>query len=324
MKVSVIIPTYNRARLVVEAVETVLSQTFRDFELIVVDDGSTDGTVEALARFADPRLRVVALEHRGMPGAWVSGLERARGEYVARLDSDDRWLPHCLGRLVSLAERNPSAAVVYGRARAIDAAGRPQPQLTGNPEPFPGRTLVSILYGDFVPQIAALVRRTALRDFSGDESVAGAGDWDLWVQLAGRGKFMFVDDIVAEFRMHSLRSTAPTPSSVARVARARLRVLEKAFSRPDPSGELLAIRPLAYRNLHVDIGLRWLAARSPREARSSFGRALRTGVNPLGTISRIAYLALFYALVRRGRFATGASDAISRRRRARRALAGGA
>ena len=162
MKVSVVIPTYNRARLVTEALHSVLSQPFDDMEVLVVDDGSTDDTLSALARFTDSRLRVIHQANQGISGARNTGVREARGEYIAMLDSDDRWRPSVLPRLVAALDAHPDAVLVYGRAQAMDAYGFPLPQMKGTAEAFPGQTLRSILYGDFVPIITALVRRDAL------------------------------------------------------------------------------------------------------------------------------------------------------------------
>src|SRR5262249_29774449 len=95
-RVSVLIPTWNRARYLPIAIESVLAQSFEDLEVIVIDDGSTDDTSGALAAIRDPRVRTIRGEHRGISRALNAGLAAARGELVARLDSDDMWLPDLL------------------------------------------------------------------------------------------------------------------------------------------------------------------------------------------------------------------------------------
>jgi glycosyltransferase involved in cell wall biosynthesis len=126
--VSVVIPTWNRASDVVGAVECVLAQEGPDLEVLVVDDGSTDGTGEALAaRFpGEPRLRVIRQENGGTARARNTGLAAARGRYVALLDSDDRWLPGYLAAQVEALERAPEAALAVGDAYYVDREGRTQ------------------------------------------------------------------------------------------------------------------------------------------------------------------------------------------------------
>src|SRR5687768_9931393 len=121
-KVSVVIPVYNRAKYVGETIESVLSQTYQDFELIVVDDGSTDGSRKVLESFGN---RVTVLEHpnrenRGQSAAINRGLAAARGEFVGMLDSDDLWLPRKLELQVGFLDKHPEIGLVYGNGRAID------------------------------------------------------------------------------------------------------------------------------------------------------------------------------------------------------------
>jgi glycosyltransferase involved in cell wall biosynthesis len=120
--VSVVVPTYNRSRYVGEAVDSVLAQTLRDLELIVVDDGSTDDTADQLARFAG-RLEYVRTENQGPARARNEGMKRAKGDYIAYLDSDDRYYPFKLQLQVSLLERHPDIGLVYSESSAFDDEG---------------------------------------------------------------------------------------------------------------------------------------------------------------------------------------------------------
>src|SRR4030042_1653484 len=122
MKVSVIIPVYNRAELIAQAVESVLRQSFSDFELLVVDDGSSDGTWEALQR-CGPRIRALPQEHRGASAARNLGIQTAAGEYLAFLDSDDLWQPQKLARQVQYLDQHPEVAHVHCDGREIKGQG---------------------------------------------------------------------------------------------------------------------------------------------------------------------------------------------------------
>jgi len=122
-RVSVIIRTYNRAAYLCEAIESVFAQTFRDFELIVVDDGSTDATRDLLARY-DGRLTPIILDHTANQAAVMNaGIHAARGEFVAFLDDDDIWLPNKLQRQVALLDSDIRFGFAYGNARLLHSDG---------------------------------------------------------------------------------------------------------------------------------------------------------------------------------------------------------
>jgi glycosyltransferase involved in cell wall biosynthesis len=299
-KVSVILPTYNRANLLPVAVESVLSQDYRDFELIVVDDGSTDATREVLHSYSDPRIRSLTQENLGIGSALNAGIEAARGSFIARIDSDDRWLPGLLAVEVPILESQPAAGVVYARAQAMDEGGSPLPQMLGAALKFPGDPFKSFVYGDFGCAITALIRRDCLeRAGLYDESLVGNEDWELWIRLSRITSFVFIDRVLANFRMHPGRTTAGASKRFAAITEGRVYVLDKVFSQPDLPEGVLAIREQAYRNAHMDAGLRWLSVKESRKARFHFWQAMRLSGNPLGISARFIYLFLFYRFLNR-------------------------
>jgi hypothetical protein len=194
--VSVVIPTRDRAALVGRAIRSVLSQTWPDLELIVVDDGSTDGTSAAVAGVADDRVRLVRSELPTGPGAARNeGIRRARGDWVAFLDSDDEWVPTKLERqLARLKADRSGASVAYCQAEVRDALTRrrfvvPLP-------PHEGDTFPHLLAGWSPPTASIfLVNRAVLLAAGGfDPALPCREDYDLWLRLAGSGKrFVIVD-----------------------------------------------------------------------------------------------------------------------------------
>jgi glycosyltransferase involved in cell wall biosynthesis len=126
--ISVIITSYNYARFVDEAIQSVLDQTYQDFEVIVVDDGSTDDTRSVLDRFGD-RITCIYQANQGKSIALNRGIAVSRGRYLAFLDSDDCWLPHSLQARLAAFEDDPELGVVYGRTLVIDETGRVLPRL---------------------------------------------------------------------------------------------------------------------------------------------------------------------------------------------------
>ena len=118
-------PVHNAERYVLGAVESILGQSWSDFEFLIVNDGSTDGTRDRLAGVKDPRLRIVDTERAGVAGALRLGLHLARGRYIARMDADDESLPHRLARQKACLDEQPGVGMVHGRAECIDGEGRP-------------------------------------------------------------------------------------------------------------------------------------------------------------------------------------------------------
>jgi glycosyltransferase involved in cell wall biosynthesis len=124
-KVSVILPVYNVEAYIQQTVESVLNQTYQDFELLIVDDGSSDRSIELCQQYRDPRIRILRQQNRGLAGARNTGIRHATGDYVALLDGDDLWLPEKLERHVQHLERSPTVGVSFSRSTFIDEQGKP-------------------------------------------------------------------------------------------------------------------------------------------------------------------------------------------------------
>jgi glycosyltransferase involved in cell wall biosynthesis len=198
--VSVVIATYNYGRYLAGAVESALGQTFRDFEVIVVDDGSTDDTGEVIAPYLrDPRVRYERTDHVGQPAAKNNGIGLARGRLIAFLDADDVWLPEKLEKQVALLRADPAIGVVYCRRLLIDEQGRSlafeQPVL------HRGRVLEAMFRTNFVCFSSALVdRRVFMHVGLFDESLPLAIDYDLWLRVATWYSFDYVDEPLVQYR----------------------------------------------------------------------------------------------------------------------------
>lgn len=208
--VSVIIPAYNRADLLPRAMQSVLAQTFADWELIVVDDGSTDGTQEAAARFADPRVRVVRHDrNRGLSAARNSGIAHSRGEYVAFLDSDDEWLEAKLARQVEHIRRSESrfgvfycpGYIAYGGA--LFERGRPTAE---------GDVRRALLSGKLLPPPSGVVvRRSLASRVLFDEALRTFEELDFYLGLARETEFALLNErlFVLHLGTHDRLSWSP-------------------------------------------------------------------------------------------------------------------
>ena len=213
-RVSVVMPVYNVAAYVAEAIGSVLAQTMPDFELIIVDDGGSDGSMAICRGFDDPRIRIVTQANRGLAGARNSGIAVARAAYVALLDSDDRWLPEKLALHVIHLDANPEIGVSYCPSRFIDDAGQPM-RLAQRPR-LERVTAADIFCRNPVGNgSAAVLRRTALdtvafrhpdepaRTCWFDETLRQSEDIELWLRLSvcGGVRFAGIAPALTEYRI---------------------------------------------------------------------------------------------------------------------------
>jgi GT2 family glycosyltransferase len=210
--ISIITPAFNRAHLIGETIKSVLRQTFTDWELIVVDDGSTDDTGAVVSRFNDARIRCLRQARAGATAARNHGLSQARGELILFLDSDDVMLPHSLGTLCATLAAHPEAGCAYGWAYFMDVHGEPLPYAFGDidcpippqlDQPWPGRMpplCGTCEEGRILPHLlhhpectiligAFLVQRAWVERVGGFNPLRGQYQehWDFQIQLARAG-----------------------------------------------------------------------------------------------------------------------------------------
>ena len=200
--VSVVIPSYNMEKFTPLTVESVLAQDYPDVEVIVVDDGSSDGSVAALRRFGD-KIRVIEQKNAGACAARNRGLAEAKGEFVAFLDCDDLWERRKLTRCVEALRARPGAVMVHSLAYWIDAEGRVfgPPRFEPRPE---GKVFAELSRLNHVMNSTPLCRTEAVRAVGGwDEAIFTTADWELWLRLAKRGEIAFVPEVLARTRVAS-------------------------------------------------------------------------------------------------------------------------
>jgi glycosyltransferase involved in cell wall biosynthesis len=310
--VSVLMPTFDRAALIGEAIASILAQTFADFEVIVIDDGSTDHSAAVLRTITDPRVRVLHQANRGISAALNTGLLAARGRYVTRLDSDDWWQPTLLATLVPVLETRAEVGVVYAQADAMEH-GRIVPHLQGLPLPFPDDAFRSLVYDDCTCNIALLARRACL-DRAGpyDESLIANEDWDMWLRVARQTQFVFIPEVLARIRWHPQNLTGLQSARLADVLAARRIPLDKVFALPDLPPAVAAMRSVAYANVHLFCGLRWWTVGDRRAARREFRQVIRLSDRPTLAACRIAWRTVVLPWMARTRVGRRLSGSIAR------------
>jgi glycosyltransferase involved in cell wall biosynthesis len=202
--ISVILPVYNRARWVARAIESVLSQTYQNFELLVIDDGSTDDTPQVLASYGS-RLRVLKQAHAGAEAARNLGLEQARGEFVAFIDSDDLWYADRLSRQLPCFKRD-EVGLVFGNAALVDYRQTPPRYLKrtffDNVRPSRGHVMEVFARGCFVPFSSVLARRQCFVETGGFTTGRVAADYLKWLEISASHEFDYIPDPVFEYAIH--------------------------------------------------------------------------------------------------------------------------
>ena len=200
--VSVVIPVYNRAHMVGDAIRSILAQRFGDFELVAVDDGSTDHSVAVIEAFGDSRIRLVRhARNLGIPTARNTGLDAARGQLIAWLDSDDLARPERLGTQVGFLQRNPRVAMVGSCAGKIDPGGRHTSGLRMPPLDAPD-IAAWLLFRSAFQQSSIMGRAEVLKAFPYQASFDVCEDLDLFVRLARSHELANLPRVLIDRRVH--------------------------------------------------------------------------------------------------------------------------
>jgi glycosyltransferase involved in cell wall biosynthesis len=276
-KVSVVIPAYNAAPCIHRAVDSVLGQTFADFELLVVDDGSSDDTLSVIARYGD-RLRALPQRNSGPAAARNRGLGAACGEYVAFLDADDHWLPEKLERQVQLMERRPDVGFCSTATTVVNPAGETVGSwpCRSDAPPFPDVlfTQSSMISGS---TSGVLARRKLIEALGGfDETLRGFEDPDLWIRLSAVTTYA----CIAEPLTVVVRTPNSVSGNLARMRQATLASYRKnrhllpprkrgAYWRAACASALTDYAKSTYRAGNRGMALRWTLEAL---VRSPFGR----------------------------------------------------
>ena len=296
MTTSVIIPTYNYGRFLREAIQSVQRQTVQDFEIIVVDDGSTDNTQDVLREIDEPRLRAFRTENRGISATRNEGLTHARGTFIAFLDADDRWRPEKLEMQLAMMNAEPDLGAVFANAIRFDSEHvYPLDQFAYFPElsqvptapakvGFGRRVLANgfetfVLFSEFPTYIqSCLFRASTLEGLRFPEwrpdrpgkRFDMSEDSYFCLRAYERAPVGYIETPLVEIRRHGSNIT----TSLDELPHARLAVLQLLEREPHSATGLKALRRRLGRGW-VDAGRSHLAQGRPREAFGSFVRALR-------------------------------------------------
>ncbi|HEY2542901.1 MAG TPA: glycosyltransferase [Gaiellaceae bacterium] len=275
--VSAAIITHNRARYLDDAISSVLGQTFGDLELIVVDDGSTDGTEDVVARHDDPRVRYIRQDHRGKAVARNTAFQLAGGNFVAFCDSDDYWCPDRLERQLAVFEEHPSVGMVHGQVDLVDSVGRPLPERTASQRALfaaahrKRATYASYAFNCCCLSSTILVRREVFDTVGPYDCELPIEDYDFYLRLVLDFEVLFLDGApLAIYRVHGDKTTDhELGAGQIRTAEKHLALLAERADIPDAR--------LARRNFNLMIAQSWKVLGDRRRARPAALRAFRLG-----------------------------------------------
>ena len=227
--VSIVIPAYNHARFLKATIESALGQTWRDYEIVVVDDGSKDDTPAVAAQFGDA-IRYIRQTNQGMAATRNTALRHAAGEIISFLDDDDLWLPDYLSVVMPHFQAEASLAAAHtGYQLTSDEEGRDFPGHSTRTVPA-GNLYDTLIEGGFFPPSSVSVRRKIL-DTVGffDEGLQGYADWELWLRICREYRFIGIPEELIKYRIHA----GGLSSNVQHMTEDRLKAIRKHFGPPE-------------------------------------------------------------------------------------------
>jgi glycosyltransferase involved in cell wall biosynthesis len=276
--VSVIIPTHNRAHLITKAIKSVLNQTYQEFELIVVDDASTDNTEEVVKSFSDNRIRYIPQKtNLGGSAARNTGIKAAKGEYIGFLDDDDEWLTEKLQKQINKFQKLPDDfGLVYTGQVVVSEKRRESlysliPKLRGN---VYNNLLGSCILGSATPIVK---KRCFKKAGFFDETLPSCQDWDMWIRISKYYKFDYVPNILAKQYSHGNQISLTLEKKII----GREKLLKKHWFE-------ISHRPQTYANLLNRLGVLQTIAGNSKKARKYFFDSFR--VNPFRRGSYMHFL----------------------------------
>lgn len=270
-QVSVIIPTRNRAQLLSEAIDSVLKQTFSDFELIIVDDGSTDNTAEVVSSYHDPRIHYHLQEKQERGAARNRGVALSQAEYITFLDDDDWYMPRKLEVQVQALQTRSNIGMVISGWDRVNESG----ELVRSERPWlhhPQPVLKDWLFAAMAHVAAALIRRSWFERVGGfNHDLAPAEDTYLWFRLAQAGcPTAWVKEMVFKQRLHSSNSVR----NIAHVKKGKIAMLETIFADTKIQSSLGMSKESAYARVHLGFACLEYAADSIEDGRADLSQAV--------------------------------------------------
>jgi glycosyltransferase involved in cell wall biosynthesis len=252
-KVSVVIPAYNAMTYLPETVESVLRQTFTDFEVLIIDDGSPDQVVQWASQLSDSRVKLISQKNQGLPGARNTGIAHAQGEYIAFLDADDLWEPTKLEKQVRCLDENPAVGLVHTWMVLVDEQGKSTGKVM--PSNAEGHVWKQLAERNAIACPSVVVRRCCFERVGVfDRNLRSLEDWDMWIRIAAQYPFAVIKEPLAYYRQLS-----GSMSKNCQVMEESFRTVIERIFQSAPS-DLLYLKNRTYG--HANLCLAWKALQS--------------------------------------------------------------
>lgn len=272
-KVSVIIPAYNTEEFIAGTIQSVLDQTYQNYEIIAVNDGSTDSTLQILRRF-EPRINILTKDNGGPASARNVAIQNSVGEYIAFLDSDDLWIEDKLEEQVAFLDRHPEIGLLFGQALMFleeNGEKKIQSKIGYTDDP----TFCQLLLGDFIPNSTVVIRRACVERVGLlNESLLAAEDYEYWMRIARVFRMAGIPKPQAYYRIRdgNLLGDGRNIDKGLTYSLAALREVEKIF--PKMWDECGVDRNLLFARMHIRAGFAWKQRGIWKECLLRFAKAL--------------------------------------------------
>jgi len=282
-RVSIIMPVLNGEKYISDAIESILMQTYQGFELIVVDDGSTDGTPELIRRFGE-RTNLKCIRHperQGIARSVNDGVRHSSGELIAFLDHDDAWLPSFLETQVNYLDQHPDVGMVHSDFQTTDSEGNilePSVAASRKREARPSGYVFPQLFMDsFIVGNSVLIRKECFNRLGGFDESIRFGDYLLWLRIARHYRVDYVDNVLTQYRQHAVQSTQVVPDINPDQASVGLQAIRKILELYPEVRDELGTRRIERRfaTLYFDLAYRWFSAGAFPSARLCLRKSIR-------------------------------------------------
>ena len=225
--ISIVIPSYNQAKYIAYNLDSILAQTYSNFEVIFIDDGSKDNTAEIVKSYTekDSRIKYFYQNNSERAVARSHGISKANGKYICLVDSDDTWLPHKLETQLAVMENDPEIILCYAPVNRIDPEHKPQKNAPRQQEGYSGLIYKHLLMRNFIPSVTPMIRASVLKNIG--EQVTDFipyEDWDFWLRLSHCGKFHHTKEALGNYRLHPQQSVKNVKAS--RIEEVTIKVLD--------------------------------------------------------------------------------------------------
>lgn len=280
-KVSVVIPAYNAEKYLAETIGSVLDQTYGDYEIIVVDDGSSDGTLEVAQSF-EPRIKALTKTNGGPASARNLAIKNSRGDYIAFLDSDDLWVSDKLAAQVALLEKAPAVGLVY--SEALMFTGNNGELKVGDKIGFTSEpSFRTLLFGDYIPNSTVVIRRGCVDKvglLNESRELIGVEDYEYWMRVAKHFAMAGIARPLAYYRIRegNLMGDGSDINKGLNLSIAAIREIERLY--PGLWQECQVDREALLARLHVRAGFAWKQKSNWKQCAMKFRQALRYSSKP--------------------------------------------